>query len=384
MLCALLFLVIGLVSAEAENYIVIFEDDMSVEELHSHISTTLGGLESATHIYRNLVKGYAAPLSFDGYSATLKHPKIKHIEKDQIVRVATPCESEDAKSWGLTRISQRKQDLNGKYKFPPNGGEGITAYVIDTGIQVTHEDFQGRATFGFKANSRWTDTDGNGHGTHVSSTVGGHTYGVAKKVKLVAVKVLGDDGSGTTSGVIAGIEWAFTDGTSNGKKSVANMSLGGGYSAALNDAVNAAMKGGLFFAVAAGNEDSDACNTSPASAHDVITVGATDRGLSHTDKRSYFSNWGTCVDIFAPGSDITGAWIGPSNKATKTISGTSMASPHVCGAAALVRSSDPNLSTEDVKTILIKASTPDQIDFSSCRTTACKQTANLLLFNNCE
>jgi subtilisin family serine protease len=377
-----LFLV-AFVSAET-TYIVTFEDDMEVEELHNHLTASIG-IKSATHIYRTLIKGYAAPLGPAAYTSVLKHPKFKSIEVDQPMyasNIQEACKKDRAFSWGLTRISQRKMDLDGFAKSQDHGGNGIDADIIDTGIRVTHEDFEKRATFGFKAQSSWSDSDGNGHGTHVASTVGGKTYGVAKKVDLIAVKVLGDDGSGTNAGVLAGVEWAYNQASTKKKKSVANMSLGGGFSAALNAAVSAAMKGGLFMVVAAGNEDGDACRGSPSSAKDVITVGATDQGVNNHDARSYFSNWGTCVDIFAPGSDITAAWTG-SDTAIKTISGTSMASPHVCGVAALISSTDHNLRWDDITSILLDTATPDVIDFSDCPTSSCKASTNLLLFNNC-
>jgi oryzin len=256
-------------------------------------------------------------------------------------------------------------------------------YIIDTGILITHEDFQGRAQFGFKASSSWSSDDKNGHGTHVASTVGGVTYGVAKKVTLVAVKVLGDDGCGTNAGVIAGVDWAYGSHQARGsKKSVANMSLGGGYSGALNTAVTSAMKGGLFMVVAAGNENADACNGSPSSAKDVITVGATEQGFPTGDVRSYFSNYGVCVDIFAPGTEITAAWIGNTNRVIKTISGTSMASPHVCGVAALITAADPNAHWAQVATHLLGRGTQNKIQFE-CSSSACKASPNIMLFNNC-
>jgi subtilisin family serine protease len=378
---------IGFVLAQERNYIVVFEDDMDVNELHSHIRQNLGALESATHIFRHVLKGYAAPMTPAAYTKALQHPKFKWIEVDapvyaSKVKAGAACTTGSAASWGLTRISQRNMDLNGQYKYQQNGGEGVTAYIIDTGIRTTHTDFEGRATFGFKSDSKWSDTDKNGHGTHVASTVGGATYGVAKKVELVAVKVLGDDGSGTNAGVIAGVEWAYRQGTGAGKRSVANMSLGGGFSAALNAAVTAAMKGGLFMVVAAGNEDDDACYGSPSSAHDIITVGSTEQGVGQTDAKSYFSNWGDCVDLFAPGSDITGAWA-TSDTATRTISGTSMASPHVCGVAALISASDHNLQWDEITNILLSSATPNKVNLNDCPTAACKRTSNLLLFNNC-
>lgn len=255
------------------------------------------------------------------------HPMFKFFEEDQRVFALKTVKSEDqetkaptckqykADSWGLSRISQRDSNLDSIYSAPETGGKGVTAYIVDTGIYTEHVDFQGRAKFGFKSQSGpgWSDGDGNGHGTHVASTVGGLQWGVAKQVDLIAVKVLSDQGSGSNAGVIAGVDWATGQHKKNGGPSVANLSLGGGYSSALNAACTAAMKAGLFMVVAAGNENSDACDGSPSSATDVITVGATEAGLpAKPDVRSYFSNYGACVSIFAPGTDITAAWIGGS------------------------------------------------------------------------
>lgn len=187
------------------------------------------------------------------------------------------------------------------YAYPAQGGEGVDAYVIDTGINIEHQDFEGRAVWGVTIPERERDTDGLGHGTHVAGTIGGKTYGVAKKVTLIAVKVLNSRGSGTTSDVIAGIEWAAAASQKSGKKSLANMSLGGGQSTALNRAVEAAIAGGMQFAVAAGNSNANACYSSPSSVATAVCVGAS----NIYDKRAYFSNYGKCVSIFAPGMLLT-------------------------------------------------------------------------------
>lgn len=241
----------------------------------------------------------------------------------------------------------------------------MTVYIIDTGIYVEHNDFAGRATFGFKAERSWSETDKHGHGTHVSSTIVGEKFGVARKAHAVAVKVLGDNGSGSNSGVVAGVDWVVSQYKANKKPSVINMSLGGSTSVILNAAVDAAFEAGIVVVVAAGNEDYDACDGSPSGASQVITVGSTEKGKfilkilrfflknsninlfiakspSSPDVRSYFSNWGPCVDVFAPGTGITAAWIGRPD-ATNTISGTSMASPHVAGVATLHLGENPNV-----------------------------------------
>ena len=231
----------------------------------------------------------------------------------------------------------------------------MKAYIIDTGIRSTHSDFGGRATSGYDAIDGGSADDCNGHGTHVAGTVGGTTYGVAKGVSLVAVRVLDCGGSGTTSGVIAGVNWV-TSNHGAGQPAVANMSLGGGASSALDTAVSNSIADGVTYALAAGNSNANACNSSPARTPNAITVGAT----TSSDARASFSNYGTCVDIFAPGSSITSAWY-TSNTATNTISGTSMASPHVAGAAAVYLEANPSATPAQVASALIAAATTGKV-----------------------
>jgi len=297
------------------------------------------------------------------------------------MHISQQCNVQTNAVWGLNRISEKAIELTGLYRYDLEGS-GVVAYIIDTGILVTHTEFGTRASFGANFVGDGKNSDCNGHGTHVAGTVGGKTYGVAKQVSLVAVKVLGCTGSGTYAGVISGIQYAASD--RKGRPGVANMSLGGGKSTAVNDAVAAAVKSGLTFAVAAGNENQDACNVSPASEPSAITVGSTevsDDNAFQEDARSSFSNFGTCVKIMAPGSLIKSAWI-TSNTATNTISGTSMASPHVCGAAALVLSANPAATPEQVLMTLVDNSTPDEINMV-CSTTACRNTPNKMLFSSC-
>lgn len=250
--------------------------------------------------------------------------------------------------WGLSRVSQKQLPTDLKsYQYPKSAGKGVDVYVIDTGINTKHVEFQGRAYWGATIPFHDLDIDGNGHGTHCAGTIAGKTYGIAKKAHVIAVKVLRTSGFGTNSDVLKGVEWAVAAagrGAKKGRRSVANMSLGGGFSQALNDAVDQAVAKGMLFAVAAGNDNEDACQYSPAASKSAITVGASD---IH-DAMAFFSNHGKCVDVFAPGMDILSAWIG-SRTATNTISGTSMASPHVAGVLALF--ADLYGATADATTI---------------------------------
>jgi subtilisin family serine protease len=227
----------------------------------------------------------------------------------------------------------------------------VTAYVIDTGIRFSHSQFNGRATSGFDAVDGGSADDCNGHGTHVAGTIGGSTYGVAKGVTLVAVRVLSCSGSGTTSGVISGVNWV-TSNHQAGRPAVANMSLGGGVSTALDTAVRNSIADGVTYAIAAGNSNANACNASPARVSTALTIGATDS----SDRRASFSNFGTCVDWFAPGVSITSAWW-TSNTATNTISGTSMATPHTAGVAALYLQTSPTASPATVRSALVANAT---------------------------
>jgi len=283
----------------------------------------------------------------------------------------TPSPVQSSATWGIDRIDQRNLPLSNSYGVS-GVGSGVVAYIIDTGIQTEHNEFKdesgsrNRARWGINTTGDGNNRDCNGHGTHVAGTVGGLVYGVAKDVELVAVKVLGCGGSGSYAGVIEGIEWVMNDAAAKGKPATANLSLGGGASQAVDTAVKNLHDSGVVTVVAAGNSDTDACRASPAREPAVITVGST----TNSDRRSSFSNYGTCVDIFAPGSSVTSAWIG-SNTRTRTISGTSMASPHVCGGVALLLGNGVNAAGAD-DTILENAtegkvqnrgtsSTPDKL-----------------------
>ncbi|PKS05395.1 hypothetical protein jhhlp_008771 [Lomentospora prolificans] len=281
------------------------------------------------HVYDSKgFKGFAAELDDNTVAALQEDPNVEYIEQDAVVTINSYVTQTGA-PWGIARLSQKSPGST-RYVYDSSAGEGTCAYVIDTGIYTSHSQFGGRATFlaNYADNS---NTDGNGHGTHVAGTIGGSTYGVAKQTKLYAVKVLDANGSGTNSGVIAGINFVASDSKTRScpKGVVANMSLGGSKSTAVNSAAAALVNAGVFLAVAAGNDNANAANYSPASEPSVCTVGAT----TSSDVRSSFSNYGSVVDIFAPGTSILSTWIGGTS-ATNTISGTSMASPHIAGLGA--------------------------------------------------
>ncbi|SCW01486.1 LAFE_0E00694g1_1 [Lachancea fermentati] len=308
-----------------------------------------GGIQESFDI-GEILNGYIGYFTDEVIDFIRMNPLVDFVEKDSLV-FASEFDTQNGAPWGLSRISHREK-LNlgsfNKYLFDDDAGKGVTSYVIDTGINVDHEDFEGRAVWGKTIPTNDLDSDGNGHGTHCAGTIASKHYGVAKNAEVVAVKVLRSNGSGTMSDVVKGVEFAaksHQDAVKKNKKgfkgSTANMSLGGGKSPALDMAVNAAVKAGLHFAVAAGNENQDACNTSPAAAENAITVGAT----TLSDDRAYFSNWGSCVDIFAPGLNVLSTYIG-SNTATATLSGTSMASPHVAGLLTYFLSLQPGSDSE--------------------------------------
>ena len=285
--------------------------------------------------------------------------RLAWIERDANVAIDPPATlsslaTQAAAPWGLDRIDQANLPLNLSYSYGTTGA-GVTVYVVDTGILATHNDFGGRVRAGYDAIGDGRNTaDCNGHGTHVAGTVGGTTYGVAKAASLVAVRVLDCSGAGTLSGVIAGIDWALEYHTSG--PAVINLSLGGGASSSLDAAVDRAIADGITVVVAAGNSNIDACTVSPARASNAITVGAT----TSSDARASYSNFGSCLDIFAPGSSISSATY-TSNSATATLSGTSMASPHVAGAAARLLGASPTLRPDQVASALIAAATPNKV-----------------------
>jgi subtilisin family serine protease len=305
------------------------------------------------HSYSHAIKGFAATLPDAAVQALSRNPNVERIEQDATVSLQQVASPQNQATWGIDRIDQADLPLDTQYRFSQTGA-GVYAFIIDTGLRADHAEFTGRTLpgYGAIADGRGT-TDCNGHGTHVSGTVAGTTWGVAKAATVVPVRVLDCSGSGAWSGVIAGIDWAAS---SPLRPAVANLSLGGSASASIDAAVAGAVAKGVTMVVAAGNNGLDACQYSPAREPSAITVGAT----SNNDYRAYFSNTGKCVDLFAPGYNITSAWY-TGTTATNTISGTSMAAPHVAGVAALVLQLNPTASPAAVTSAILSGATPNHV-----------------------
>jgi subtilisin family serine protease len=337
----------------ADQYIVVLKEGVDAKA----IATALG--VKPKHLYKAALNGFAGKLTAAQVEALRSNPNVDYVEQDQEV---TASDTQYYPVWNLDRIDQRYLPLSSTYTYPSYGA-GVTAYIIDTGLQADHPDFGGRAANVYDAFGG-TGADCNGHGTHVAGTVGGANYGVAKGVQLRGVRVLDCNGSGSWSGVIAGVDWVRLYGQ---RPAVANLSLGGGYVSSVNTAVTNLSNSGVFTAVAAGNNGANACNYSPASAAGVVTVAASDS----SDYRAYFSNYGACVEIYAPGVAVTSDWIGSS---TNTIPGTSMASPHVAGAGAIYKSLYGDAASSSVSSWIIGNATANVIISNP------SGTPNLLLF----
>ena len=334
------------------QYIVVFDDAQTARSEVAVQAQALARQHGARvlHVYQGALRGFAASMSATAAAAIARNPRVRYVEQDSVMTIVA---SQPNATWGLDRIDQRDLPLDQTYTYDTEA-VNVDVYIIDTGIRGTHVEFAGRVGNGFTAIADGNGTnDCNGHGTHVSGTVGGTIYGVAKSVALHPVRVLGCNGSGSTSGVIAGVDWVRDNHSS---PAVANMSLGGGVSTALDDAVRSAIASGVTFAIAGGNSNANACNSSPARVAEALTVGAT----TNTDARSSFSNFGTCLDIFAPGTNITSAW-STSNTATNTISGTSMATPHVAGVAALYLADHPLATPAEVSAAVVNNATPNKV-----------------------
>ena len=333
------------------SYVVILKPTTTVqsqgaEPTARNLAGQYGG--QVKQVYNRSVQGFAVTMSETRAKQLAANPAVQYVQRNGVYRVSGV--QPNPLSPGLDRIDQRKLPLDRSYTYPSTAAT-VHAYIIDTGIRIDHTTFGGRATIGkdVVGDGRAPLGDCHGHGTHVAGTVGGAEYGVAKGVALVGVRVLDCNGSGTSAGVIAGIEWVTANAI---KPAVANMSLGGGGDTALDNAVKASIKVGITYAVAAGNSNADACGTSPARVSEAITVGATDQA----DNRAYFSNLGSCLDIFAPGVNIVSAGLA-SPTATATMNGTSMASPHVAGAAALVLAAHPSWSPQQVRDAIVDNAT---------------------------
>ncbi len=303
------------------------------------------------HVYSASINGFAARMPERAARQLAADRHVKYVAQNQ--RIQALDTQTDPPSWGLDRVDQRHLPFDQTYLYETSASS-VNAYVIDTGIRVTHQDFGGRARHGRDTIDNDDDaSDCHGHGTHVAGTVGGRKYGLAKGVTLWAVRVLNCRGSGTTASVVAGIDWVTANAV---RPAVANMSLGGGVDQVLDDAVQRSISSGITYAVAASNDNDDACDYSPARAPEAITVGAT----SLDDSRAYFSNYGTCLDLFAPGLAITSAW-NSDDTAELSASGTSMASPHVAGAAALFLAKNPGATPRQVRDGLVAAATPGKV-----------------------
>jgi subtilisin family serine protease len=336
--------------AVPDSYVVVLKDSAETVQTRARMLASRHGANVHT-TYTHALHGFAATMSAAQARRLAADPAVAYVQQNEYHTITGT--QPNPPSYGLDRIDQRNRPLDLSYTYPRTA-EAVRAYIIDTGIRTSHSDFGGRASSGHDAIDGGTADDCHGHGTHVAGTVGGNAYGVAKNVLLVAVRVLNCDGSGTTAQVIGGIDWVTANAV---EPAVANMSLGGSANTAIDDAVRRSIAGGVTYAIAAGNGffglfALDACTQSPARVAQALTVSATDS----SDRKASWANRGTCVDVFAPGISITSAW-STGDTATNTISGTSMAAPHVAGAAALYLAANPAATPAQVHTAVVNAAT---------------------------
>jgi subtilisin family serine protease len=353
------------------QYIVVLDQDApgprgQIAEAAGRADALLQSLgRSPSHVYGHAIAGFAAQMTEAEALLLSQDPRVRFVEEDSVMEAIV---TQSNPPWGLDRIDERDLPLSASYTYTATGAN-VNAYIIDTGIRRSHSQFGGRAAIGFDAIGDGRNTsDCHGHGTHVAGTVGGSTYGVAKAVRLYAVRVLSCSGSGSTSGVIAGVDWVTAN---HNRPAVANMSLGGGPSSALDMAVRNSIAAGVTYSIAAGNSNRNASTASPARVSEAITVGSSTR----TDARSSFSNFGSVVDVFAPGSSIPSAWY-TSDTATATLSGTSMAAPHVAGVAARILQGAPGSSPAQVRNLIVNNATTNRLSGIP------SGTANRLLFRS--
>ncbi|GAA0401453.1 hypothetical protein GCM10009541_50630 [Micromonospora gifhornensis] len=336
-----------------DSYLVVLKDDtaMKTQALTRELTTTYN--VKVTHTYSHTVQGFAGTMSGADARRLAAQPGVAYVEQDVEVRLTGT--QTNPPSWGLDRIDQRHLPLDNTYMYP-DATNRVRAYVLDTGIRTTHADFGGRAVWGVNTTGDGINTDCNGHGTHVAGTLGGRAFGVAKSVSLVAVKVLGCGNTGSAAAVIAGVEWVTTQHVTR-TSAVANMSLGAkGSHLTLENAVRASILKGVLYTISSGNNNSDACEYTPARVLEALTVNASTIG----DTRALFSNWGRCTDIFAPGQEIRSAWY-TSDNSSYIASGTSMAAPHVAGAAALILGNNPGLTPQQVGNLILANATMNKI-----------------------
>ncbi|KAI0669858.1 serine protease [Trametes maxima] len=341
------------------SYIVKLREGVAKEATIDWLAANHGSSANVTHPEweASILHGFAGTLEDDALNALRASPDVEYIAEDGIFHINAAVTQTNA-PWGLQRISQAAKlssqntgSLTYTYTYDSSAGSGVDIYIVDTGIFTAHSEFGGRARWGATFGG-YADADGHGHGTHVSGTAAGSTYGVAKKANLIAVKVLSDGGSGSVSDIVSGLNWIGQQVSSSGRPSIASLSLGGGASTSLDNAVTALTRQGVHVTVAAGNSNVDAANTSPARAAAAVTVGAS----TIADARASFSNFGSVVDIFAPGQNIISAWIGGTT-ATNNVSGTSQATPHIAGLIATLISRDGNSSPASISSQIQQLST---------------------------